>query len=148
MCWLTKAWPSTTSVMVTVTDSCGVIAGSVQLVPDPAWAPSTVIDAALMPVGKVSLTAPAAEISPPSLRTVSLMPPDPPAVEVVPGDPAVGSLHRRLLPTLGTALGEMFDLERLAAACRHDGRATFLFVAAPLHLPDGLGSPGNAVAIR
>jgi hypothetical protein len=73
---------------------------------------------------------------------------DNPAVEVVPGDPAVGSLHRRLLPTLGTALGEMFDLERLAAACRHDGRATFLFVAAPLHLPDGLGSPGNAVAIR
>ena len=73
---------------------------------------------------------------------------DNPAVEVVPGDPAVGSLHRRLLPTLGTALGEMFDLERLAAACHADGRATFLFVAAPLHLPDGLGSPGNAVAIR
>jgi len=73
---------------------------------------------------------------------------DNPAVEVVPGDPAVGSLHRRLLPTLGTALGEMFDFERLATTCRADGRATFLFVAAPLHLPDGLGSPGNAVAIR
>ena len=41
---------------------------------------------------------------------------DNPAVEVVPGDPAVGSLHRRLLPTLGTALGEMFDFERLGRA--------------------------------
>ena len=52
-----------------------------------------------------------------------------------PGDPAVGSLHRRLLPTLGTALGEMFDLDELAAACRADGRWTFFFVAAPLNLP-------------
>ena len=62
---------------------------------------------------------------------------DNPAVEVVPGDPAVGSLHRRLLPTLGTALGEMFDLDELAAACRADGRCTFFFVAAPLNLPGG-----------
>jgi hypothetical protein len=73
---------------------------------------------------------------------------DNPAVEVVPGDPAVGSLHRRLLPTLGTALGEMFDLERLAEACRADRRWTFFFVAVPLNLPGGIGSPGNAVAIR
>jgi Putative cyclase len=73
---------------------------------------------------------------------------DNPAVEVVPGDPAIGSLHRRLIPALGFALGEMFDFERLAAACRADGRWTFFFVANPLHLPGGLGSPGNAVAIR
>ncbi len=72
---------------------------------------------------------------------------DNPAVEVVPGDPAVGSLHRRLIPTLGTALGEMFDLETLAERCRTAGRWTFLFVAAPLKLPGGLGSPGNTVAI-
>ncbi len=73
---------------------------------------------------------------------------DNPAVEVVPGDPAVGSLHRRLLPTLGLALGEMFDFDRLAGACRADGRWTFFFVAMPLNLPGGVGSPGNAVAIR
>ena len=73
---------------------------------------------------------------------------DNPAVEVVPGDPSIGSLHRRLLPTLGMALGEMFAFERLATTCRADGRWTFFFVAAPLNLPDGLGSPGNAVAIR
>jgi hypothetical protein len=73
---------------------------------------------------------------------------DNPAVEVVPGDPATGSLHRRLIPTLGMALGEMFDFERLAARCQADNRWTFMFVAAPLRLPDGLGSPGNAIAIR
>jgi len=72
---------------------------------------------------------------------------DNPAVEVVPGDPAVGSLHRRLLPCLGTALGEMFDFERLAERCRERGRWTFFFVAVPLKLPGGIGSPGNALAI-
>jgi kynurenine formamidase len=72
---------------------------------------------------------------------------DNPAVEVVPGDPAVGSLHRRLLPLLGFALGEMFDLERLALRCAALRRWTFLFVAAPLKVPGGVGSPGNAVAI-
>lgn len=72
---------------------------------------------------------------------------DNPAVEVVPGDPAVGSLHRRLLPTLGMALGEMFDFEGLRAACQAESRWTFFFVAAPVKVPNGLGSPGNAIAI-
>ncbi|MGI9597072.1 MAG: cyclase family protein [Acidimicrobiales bacterium] len=72
---------------------------------------------------------------------------DNPAVEVVPGDPAVGSLHRRLLPTLGLALGEMFDFEGLQLACRAEDRWTFFFVAAPMKIPGGLGSPGNAIAI-
>jgi kynurenine formamidase len=72
---------------------------------------------------------------------------DNPAVEVVPGDPALGSLHRRLLPLLGLALGEMFDLERLATRCRQLGRWEFFFVGVPLKLPGGIGSPGNAIAI-
>ena len=72
---------------------------------------------------------------------------DNPAVEVVPGDPAVGSLHRRLIPTLGMALGEMFHFETLSAECRAANRWTFFFVAAPLNIPDALGSPGNAIAI-
>ena len=73
---------------------------------------------------------------------------DNPAVEVVPGEPAVGSLHRRMIPLLGMAFGEMFDLETLAERCRADDRWTFLFVAVPLKVPGGIGSPGNAVAIR
>ena len=59
----------------------------------------------------------------------------------------MGSLHRRVLPLLGLALGEMFDFEALADRCRQLGRWEFLFVAAPLKLPGGIGSPGNAVAI-
>jgi hypothetical protein len=72
---------------------------------------------------------------------------DNPAVEVVPSDPAVGSLHRRLIPLLGMALGEMFDFETLAKRCREQQRWTFLFSASPLNVPGGLGSPGNALAI-
>jgi len=72
---------------------------------------------------------------------------DNPAVEVVPGEPADGSLHRRVLPTLGFALGEMFDYDELATACQAEGRWEFFFVAAPLRIPFALGSPGNAVAI-
>jgi kynurenine formamidase len=73
---------------------------------------------------------------------------DNPAVEPIPGDPAVGSLHRRLLPMLGFALAELLDFERLATACASDGRWDFLFVAVPIHLPGGVGSPSNAVAVR
>jgi kynurenine formamidase len=73
---------------------------------------------------------------------------DNPAVEVAPGDPRVGSLHRRLIPLLGLTLGELFDLDHLAERCAADGRYAFLFVASPLNVPGGLGSPGNAIAIR
>ncbi len=72
---------------------------------------------------------------------------DNPAVEVVPINPADGSLHRRLIPLLGLALGEMFNLEVLSSRCRASNQWTFLFSAAPLKVPGGLGSPGNAVAI-
>lgn len=73
---------------------------------------------------------------------------DNPAIEVSPGDPAVGSLHRRLLPSLGMLLGELFQLEELARACATDGRWEFFFTSVPLHLPGGVGSPANAIAIR
>ncbi|AMM19988.1 hypothetical protein AX769_07215 [Frondihabitans sp. PAMC 28766] len=72
---------------------------------------------------------------------------DTPAVEPVPGDPAVGSLHRRLLPLLGIPLGELFDLERLSTACREAARHTFFIASAPLNLSGSAGSPGNAIAI-
>ena len=73
---------------------------------------------------------------------------DNPAVEVSPGDREVGSLHRRLLPLLGMALGELFDFESLAAECAGDARFDFLFVSVPLNLVGGVGSPANAIAIR
>jgi kynurenine formamidase len=73
---------------------------------------------------------------------------DNPTLEVAPGDPLVGSLHRRLIPTLGFAVAELLDLDALAALCAADGRWEFLFVGVPLNLPGGVGSPANAVAIR
>ncbi|ANK82623.1 MAG: hypothetical protein TEF_18840 [Rhizobiales bacterium NRL2] len=72
---------------------------------------------------------------------------DNPAVEMMPGDPQVGSLHRRILPLLGFCLGEMLDFSRLTTELRAAGRWTFMFGAVPLNLPGGVGSPANAIAI-
>ena len=73
---------------------------------------------------------------------------DNPAVEVLPIDPAAGYLHRRVIPLLGLAMGEFFTFETLAADCTDDGRYTCFFVAVPLNLPGGVGSPANAIAIK
>lgn len=73
---------------------------------------------------------------------------DNPAVEVIPGDPRAGSLHRRLIPLLGFALGELFRLGPLAADCAEDGRYTCMFTAIPLNIPGAVGSPANAAAIK
>ena len=72
---------------------------------------------------------------------------DNPAIEVSPGDPLVGSLHRRLIPTLGFALGEFFQLDELADECVRNNRTTFFFCSVPMKVPGGVGSPGNAIAI-
>jgi len=73
---------------------------------------------------------------------------DNPTLEVAPGDPQVGSLHRRLIPLLGFVVGELLDFERLAPRCGSERRWDFMFVAMPLNLPGGVGSPANAMAIR
>jgi kynurenine formamidase len=72
---------------------------------------------------------------------------DNPAVETVPVDPSLGSLHQRLIPCLGFAIGELFDFAALAATCHRERRFEFLFVAVPLNLTGAVGSPANAVAI-
>lgn len=72
---------------------------------------------------------------------------DNPAVEVVPGDPAAGPLHGRLIPHLGFAIGELFDFGPLAAACARERRYEFLFVSVPLNVTGAVGSPANAVAV-
>lgn len=73
---------------------------------------------------------------------------DNPGAEVSPGNPAVGSLHRRLLPALGMVVGELFDFDGLADRCAADQRWSFLLASIPLNLPGGVGSPSNAVVIR
>jgi kynurenine formamidase len=73
---------------------------------------------------------------------------DNPTFEVFPGSASVGSLHRRLLPMLGFAIGELWNLESLADASQDDGRYCCLVASAPLNLVGGTGSPANAVAVR
>jgi kynurenine formamidase len=57
-------------------------------------------------------------------------------------------VHTLLLPMLGIPLGELWDLEALAADCAADGRYECLFTSAPLNLPSGVASPPNALAIK
>lgn len=76
---------------------------------------------------------------------------DCPAVEAFPFDPLAETgvtLHGDGLALLGLALGEMFDLERLAHACAEDGEIAGLLTAAPLNMPGGSGSPANVLALR
>ncbi|MEO6238740.1 MAG: cyclase family protein [Vicinamibacterales bacterium] len=71
-------------------------------------------------------------------------------VEVQPAeDPANHlPLHGALLRDLGMTLGEMFDLDPLAADCAADGVYQCLFVAQPLRIPGAVGSPINPLAIK
>lgn len=57
-------------------------------------------------------------------------------------------LHFLLIPLLGIALGELWDLDELAAACAADGRYECLVVSAPMNVRGAVSSPANAVAIR
>lgn len=70
------------------------------------------------------------------------------AVEAWPFDSEDNFMHATLLPRLGVALGELFNYEELAADCEADGRYDCMFVASPLNLAGGIGSPANALAIK
>jgi len=72
---------------------------------------------------------------------------DNPAVDAMPAERGAPSLHSDVLPLLGLPLGELVDLEELSTACAADGRWEFLFLAVPLLVPGGMGSPANAVAV-
>ncbi|KAK2764250.1 hypothetical protein FQN54_008942 [Arachnomyces sp. PD_36] len=56
-------------------------------------------------------------------------------------------LHEYILALWGMPLGEMWDLERLAAKCREMGRWTFFLTSAPANVPAGVSSHANATAI-
>ncbi len=57
-------------------------------------------------------------------------------------------LHFSLLGLLGLPIGELFELDGLAADCAADGRYAFLFTSAPLNLAAGVATPPNALAIK
>jgi kynurenine formamidase len=83
-------------------------------------------------------------------RDVAAVATDTPNFEVLPGeDPNVISpVHLAAIRDMGMPLGEIFDLEALAAACAEDGVAEFLFAAQPLPVVGGIGSPVNPVAVK
>jgi kynurenine formamidase len=70
------------------------------------------------------------------------------AVEAFPFGHADKILHQCAIPLLGMVFGELFDLEDLAADCASDGIYECLFMAKPLHLRGGVGSPANALAMK
>ena len=57
-------------------------------------------------------------------------------------------LHNALMRNLGVTLTEIADLELLADDCAEDGKYEFLYVAAPLKVAKGSGSPVNPVVIK
>lgn len=72
------------------------------------------------------------------------------AIEVLPGqDPdAVFNVHCVLIRDMGMTLGEILDLEELAADCAADGVYEFFFCAPPLKVTRAVGSPINPLAIK
>jgi kynurenine formamidase len=57
-------------------------------------------------------------------------------------------LHCVAIVNMGMLVGEIFDLEALAADCAADGVSEFLFVAPPLPITGAVGSPINPQAIK
>ncbi|MEX2227641.1 MAG: cyclase family protein [Dehalococcoidia bacterium] len=62
--------------------------------------------------------------------------------------PERGFFHIQLITLFGMNLGEMWELEPLAADCAEDGVYEFMFTTAPMHIRGGVGSPPNALAIK
>ena len=57
-------------------------------------------------------------------------------------------MHIEFLVNMGMPLGEIFDFEALAASCAEDGQYDFMFVATPLRIVGGVGSPLSPVVIK
>jgi kynurenine formamidase len=57
-------------------------------------------------------------------------------------------LHCVAIVNMGMLVGEIFNLEELAADCAADGAYEFLFVAPPLTITGAVGSPINPQAIK
>jgi kynurenine formamidase len=56
-------------------------------------------------------------------------------------------LHQIGLVAMGLMILDATDVESLRTLCREQGRNDFLFIASPLRLPGGSGSPVNPLAV-
>lgn len=52
-----------------------------------------------------------------------------------------------MLAGWGMPIGELFDLEKLAATCKKLNRYSFFVCSKPNNVPGGVASPPNIVAI-
>jgi kynurenine formamidase len=57
-------------------------------------------------------------------------------------------LHRALIRDQGMLFGEIFGLNELAEDCARDGKYDFMFMASPLKILQGTGSPVNPIVIK
>jgi len=63
-------------------------------------------------------------------------------------DEAFQPLHQVCIPHIGLFLGEMWDLDALAADCAADGVYEFLLAAGPLPVLGAVGAPVNPLAVK
>ena len=70
--------------------------------------------------------------------------------EVIPNetDDVFQPWHWIVIPQIGITMGEIFYLKDLANDCANDGVYEFMFVAPPLPISRGVGSPINPQAIK
>jgi kynurenine formamidase len=57
-------------------------------------------------------------------------------------------LHQVVIPNMGLLIGEMWDLDALAADCAADGIYDFLLTAPPLKVTGAVGAPLNPIAMK
>ncbi|MEN3975734.1 cyclase family protein [Emcibacter sp. SYSU 3D8] len=58
------------------------------------------------------------------------------------------AFHMLCLRDMGCPLGELFNLDALAADCAQDGRYSFLLSAPPIPFTNAVGSPVNPLALK
>jgi kynurenine formamidase len=63
-------------------------------------------------------------------------------------DRAFQPLHQVAIPHMGLFIGEIWDLDALAADCAADGVYDFFLTAAPLPVTGAVGAPVNPIAIK
>lgn len=63
-------------------------------------------------------------------------------------DVAFQPLHQVCIPHIGLFLGELWDLDALAADCAADGVYEFFLAAAPLPVTGAVGAPVNPIAVK
>lgn len=71
------------------------------------------------------------------------------AFEAIPSGTSIWlPVHAVAIVHMGLLIGEIFDLDELAADCAADGIYEFLFVAPPLPFTRAVGSPVNPLAVK